>query len=314
MYKNIKFYCLLFLIGLIFVSGCSGISTYNMTESESTFQIATRKTKTRCLENHGLIVFVTESKSPIHFELQGPLQEKDIASADIDRDSCAAFFVLPGTYCFQKKSKFTIQAGEILYFRCSIYDTSRISIYEFTRLGRRFLTKVCRGTDKMIPAHLFVPDLVKGSYRAAYYTGKTFGYVIASPFYILYGTCFFLASGAKGAMESGSPPYILGGALVYALTFWALPDDIASGITAGHLNDPSFADSSSSSSISQTSLKKDVFGPGVHQDQYGRPVKYNVPNWPSNEPTQNLQVTPNVFGPGIGQDQYGRPVTTTPAY
>lgn len=321
MYKNMKFCCQLFLIVLVFVSGCSSIPTYNMTESESTFQIASRKTKTSCLDNHGLIVFVTESKSPIYFELQGPLQEKDIASAYIDRDSCAAFFVFPGTYCFQKKSMFAIQAGEIIYFRCSINDTSRISIDEFTQLGRKFLTKECRGTEKMIPAHIFVPDLVKSSYRVGYYTGKTLGYVIASPFYIFYGTCYLLASGSKVAMQSGSPACMLGGALVYALTFWALPDDIASSITADHLNDPAFADSSGSPSISQTSPQKNVFdatsnnlsyhpndyGLGIHSDRFGRPFQWEVMNDP-NADTTHLKVKPNAYGFGIGADQYGRPV------
>lgn len=57
-----------------------------------------------------------------------------------------------------------------------------------------------------------------------------------------------------------------------------------------------------------------VYGPGIGQDQYGRPVQYEVPNWPKNEPTSTLQVTPNVYGPGVGQDQYGRPVKTKSAF
>lgn len=59
-------------------------------------------------------------------------------------------------------------------------------------------------------------------------------------------------------------------------------------------------------------VTSDALGPGVGQDQYGRSVKYEVSNWPKNEPTENLRVTPDAHGPGIGQDQYGRPVTVSP--
>ena len=63
-----------------------------------------------------------------------------------------------------------------------------------------------------------------------------------------------------------------------------------------------------------SSLIHNAYGPGIHQDVFGRPVQYHVPNWPSNEPTQHLNVTPNAYGPGIGMDQFGRPVTTRPAF
>lgn len=67
-------------------------------------------------------------------------------------------------------------------------------------------------------------------------------------------------------------------------------------------------------SNSSMDVTPNAYGPGVHSDQFGRPVQYSVPNWPANEPTQNLQVKPNVYGPGIGQDQFGRPVNVKPLF
>lgn len=83
-------------------------------------------------------------------------------------------------------------------------------------------------------------------------------------------------------------------------------------VTSSTSNFESTSPESISSSISD--VTPNVYGPGIGQDQYGRPVQYEVPNWPKNEPTSTLQVTPNVYGPGIGQDQYGRPVKTKSAF
>ena len=83
-------------------------------------------------------------------------------------------------------------------------------------------------------------------------------------------------------------------------------------VTSSTSNFESTSPESISSSISD--VTPNVYGPGIGQDQYGRPVQYEVPNWPKNEPTSTLQVTPNVYGPGMGQDQYGRPVKTKSAF
>lgn len=66
--------------------------------------------------------------------------------------------------------------------------------------------------------------------------------------------------------------------------------------------------------VPTTTIHENALGPGVHQDSTGQPVRYHVPNWPANEPTQFLQVQQNVLGPGVGMDQVGRPVTTRPAF
>lgn len=87
----------------------------------------------------------------------------------------------------------------------------------------------------------------------------------------------------------------------------------ARGATAA-LDPTTYSSSSAASSSSLSDVTPNVYGPGIGQDQYGRPVQYEVPNWPKNEPTSTLQVTPNVYGPGIGQDQYGRPVKTKSAF
>jgi hypothetical protein len=54
--------------------------------------------------------------------------------------------------------------------------------------------------------------------------------------------------------------------------------------------------------------KENVYGPGIHQDAYGRPFQYQT--------QQGNQVLGPVkrdgYGLGIHQDQYGRPVQESP--
>lgn len=54
-----------------------------------------------------------------------------------------------------------------------------------------------------------------------------------------------------------------------------------------------------------------TFAPGVYQNKYGMPVRYEVEN---GVPGEMLQIKHDAYGPGIGMDQYGRPVKTVPAY
>ena len=50
-----------------------------------------------------------------------------------------------------------------------------------------------------------------------------------------------------------------------------------------------------------------AYGYGVHSDQYGRPVRWQVQG-DSYGDTSHLKVKQNAYGPGVGMDQYGRPV------
>lgn len=63
-------------------------------------------------------------------------------------------------------------------------------------------------------------------------------------------------------------------------------------------------------------IQQDAYGPGVHMDQYGRPVQI-APAYPRYGNQYNdsyIQVNPNVYGPGVHSDQYGRPIRTQPKY
>lgn len=54
------------------------------------------------------------------------------------------------------------------------------------------------------------------------------------------------------------------------------------------------------------SLQPNVYGLGVHQNQYGRPV--TVAPQGGGVPGERLRVKPNAYGSGVHMDQYGRPV------
>ena len=58
-------------------------------------------------------------------------------------------------------------------------------------------------------------------------------------------------------------------------------------------------------------IKENAYGLGVHSDQYGRAVKYEVQGGSTGE---FIKVKQNTYGPGIHSDQYGRPVRTRPAF
>ena len=60
----------------------------------------------------------------------------------------------------------------------------------------------------------------------------------------------------------------------------------------------------------QSNLRINAYGQGVHMDQYGRPVTLK-PDFGS-VPGEQLQIQPNAYGPGIHMDQYGRPVREHP--
>ena len=49
-------------------------------------------------------------------------------------------------------------------------------------------------------------------------------------------------------------------------------------------------------------LNDDVYGPGIGQDKYGRPV----------ERPPGMKVRPDVYGPGVHADQYGRRIEVKP--
>ena len=337
------------LLSVLFLWGCHGLDTHNITVSTSIRKVATGKEKIDLMSRYGLLCVFTDEVSPTQFYIRD--KENNTAStATIDKGAFAAFFCMPGTYYFQKRSWVKLSAGSVLLLHTNRKSTHRI--YNFP--NNSFLTKKIEGDGvNIIPADVLIPDLCGTGYRIIYYSTKAVVNTVLSPFYIIWGTSFMLNNMARAAIDSGAPPYMIGGALVYFLTLWSkgLMEQERPGALcySGEIGAPSSAPVTSSppppadvtppptylvSSPIETEpkfrkksnfapppafmaspvIQENVFGPGIHQNQFGQPVKYHVPNWPANEPTQFLQVKPNVYGPGIGQDQFGRPVTTRPAF
>jgi len=57
-------------------------------------------------------------------------------------------------------------------------------------------------------------------------------------------------------------------------------------------------------------LQPDVYGPGIHQNQYGQPVTVKPDH--GGVPGEQLRLKRDVYGPGVHMDQYGRPVREQP--
>ena len=56
--------------------------------------------------------------------------------------------------------------------------------------------------------------------------------------------------------------------------------------------------------------QENAYGPGLHMDQYGRPVEIAPQNGSRNPYTRIQQE--DAYGPGIHMDQFGQPVTIQP--
>ena len=330
---------------LALLCGCRGLDTHNVTVSTSIRRVATGKEKIDLMSRYGLICVFTDEVSPTQFFLRDKTNNT-ASTATIDNGAFAAFFCIPGTYYFQKRSWVKLSAGSVLLLHTNRKSTHRIYPKDFPK--GRFLTKKIEGDGMNItPANVFIPDLCGTGYRIVYYSTKVVINTMLSPFYIIWGTSYLLNNIASRAMKDTSDPYfMIGGALVYFLTLWSavLMKEPGALCYSGEIGAPSSTPVTSPPPVTPppayfanspietepTFRKRDNFapaftlpppviqenalGPGIHQNQFGQPVKYHVPNWPSNEPTQFLQVKPNVYGPGIGQDQFGRPVTTRPAF
>lgn len=300
------------MLSALILTGCRGVKTGNYTESKSLYYIASNEIKSPDFPaKNSLLIFVTESKNPVSFSFFEENKPKSKAVAKIDKDAFAAFVVNPGKYVFQTKTVFPANQGQVIIFQCSETETKRISTAEYKeKFSRINVSEECSGTDTIIPANLIVPDLVDDYQRFGYYTGHVIAGVILSPFYVLYGTCFVIGCGSRAAMNSGHLSAMIGGALLYSLTFWAVPDEVKETLAADSV--PYFRerdDVEYNSSVHVNTVGS--FGPGIYQDQYGRPVKYKVEN---GVPGEQLQIKHDAYGPGVGMDQYGRPVRTVPAY
>ena len=59
-------------------------------------------------------------------------------------------------------------------------------------------------------------------------------------------------------------------------------------------------------------IQPNAYGPGVHSNQYGQPVRL-VPDAGA-VPGELLRVKPDAYGSGVHMDQYGRPVREVPAF
>jgi len=75
-------------------------------------------------------------------------------------------------------------------------------------------------------------------------------------------------------------------------------------------NPPEWSKSRSVYQSAPSPLKIDAYGPGIHMDQYGRPVRLQ-PDFGGVQ-GEMLQIKPDAYGPGIHMDQYGRPVRQYP--
>ena len=61
-------------------------------------------------------------------------------------------------------------------------------------------------------------------------------------------------------------------------------------------------------------VKPNAYGPGVNQDEYGRPHSYRLDNGERIDPILQNGVKRDAYGLGVHMDQFGRAVHDGPAF
>ena len=266
------------------------VDTHNFTVSNDVRKIAEEDEKDSILNEYGLLYVFTNQPKRISFALKHKVNDKTIlcGSAIIDNSSAAAFLVRPGVYYYQDTLKIEARAGEIMVYKTSTASTYQIQNKELRKTRFLYLTKEIYGTDPTIPAVQNVPGSTTGMDKFWHYTGKVVLFPIITVREIVHLSFYSIATISKFALMTTDPLLIIGGGVLYLGSFWALPEEDR------HVD----VGSVQTTPIETQHHRQDVSTP--IETQYHR------------RQVQPQTIRPNVYAPGIHEDQYGRPVRTVP--
>lgn len=255
-----------FLACCILFAGCNSVSTYNYKVSQTIIRSAVQENSSpKELSEKALIIICTSEKEKQSVKL---CNQKEKASASVDKESFAAFLVPEGQYSINTCTISKIEKNKCYVFVVSPSKVYSISINDFQKNhSKKFLSKECTADGDISTAEKYFTNKVSRLEVFGHNTGVVF---VAIGYVVLYAI-------------------LVAGIILLVL--------IELRTSAGPSN--------TQNNITIYTYKKDAYGLGVHADSYGRPFKWEVKNHP-NANSSFLEVTPT--GPSTGIDQYGRTV------
>ena len=279
---------MLFLFGaalVILLSGCAVPSHDFKTSENIERSIDNLVSKKTVLKEKALILVYTDKNEKLSFRVQKEGSEK-FALCEFDKESFVALIVTPGKYFIQTSMLGELKAGGVYIIKAQKHPSPSKSVsyndYRNDRRPRKYLSKNIFSEDENIQSAAgYFPNQVRTAEVFGYNLGTTLlfvFYVIKSPFWCIHWLAYpcFLSCNPAGLAVGG---------LIYLLTFWAVPE-------------------------SQRSFLKPLIGLSVDSaaNYQSKPKKQML------SPSNSTVVTPNAYGPGIHADQYGRPVKTVSAF
>ena len=269
---------------LFLFSGCAVPSHDFRTSENIERSIDNLVLKKTVLKEKALLLMYTDQNERLNFKLQKESSEK-FALCELDKDSFVALIVTPGKY-FLQTGMLELKAGGVYIIKGQKHPSPSKSVsyydYQNDRRPRKYLSKNIFSEDKNIQtAAGYFPNQVRTAEVFGYNLGNTLlvvFYVIKSPFWCIHWLAY-------PCFLSFNPAGLAVGGLIYLLTFWAVPE-------------------------SQRSFLKPLIGWAVDSaaNHQSKPQKTML------APSNSTVVTPNAYGPGIHSDQYGRPVKTVSAF
>ena len=284
--KALKLILWIFITTILFLfSGCAVPSHDFKTSENIERSIDNLVSKKTVLKEKALILVYTDKNERLSFRLQKEGSAK-FALCEFDKESFVALVVTPGKYFIQTWMLGELKAGGVYIIKAQKHPSpsKSVSYYDYRngRRPRKYLSKNIFSEDENIQSAAgYFPNQVRTAEVFGYNLGKTLlvvFYVIKSPFWCIHWLAY-------PCFLSFNPAGLAVGGLIYLLTFWAVPE-------------------------SQRSFLKPLIGWAVDSaaNHQSKPQKTML------APSNSTVITPNAYGPGIHSDQYGRPVKTVSAF
>lgn len=238
--------------------------------------------KRTTLKEKALCYIYIEQDKKLGFKFSKKGGEK-FAVCSLDKESFVALILTPGEYYLQDSLLGEFKAGGVYIIKGEEAPAPSKAVTYQQYLGdrqNRYLSKNIFSEDENIKSAAgFFSNQVRTAEVFGHNLGKTLlwgFYIIRSPFWCIHWLTY-------PCVFSCNPAGLAVGGLIYLLTFWAVPQSQRKAL------EPLFGkaiDTVASSPRSRQSkqilapsnstvVKPNAYGPGIHSDQYGRPVTVN---------------------------------------
>ena len=224
----------IFLACCIMFAGCSSIPSYNFKVSQTVVRSAIQENNSpRELNNKALVLFFTQDKKQENIKIKHKIKD-DYGETVVDKDSFAAFIVAPGVYAVNSTEN-TFEENKCYFFVVKDKKVSPIAANIFQeQCAKKFLVKKCSYFGDVRDVSSYFSNKVSGGEVFLHNTKVVFFSIGVAIVVVVLCAGFF-----------------------YIFLF-----------TVKHSQPEQTVIINNNSSISPN-----AYGPGVHADPHGRPVK-----------------------------------------